>query len=166
MLVPYSLLLYVCLSIMWYLTPTSGFGTSKCVICFLVNCLVGLDRYMHIQYPNIYNKKFSSKRFNIAMAMIFPVGIIELFLNYLSVHMRYRCAVSTILFSLAVISIKFGLQIKLVLMLKEHFRATDHLTLSLKKIMKLAIGYLLLFLTFTVGEKLFKAVSVSFYRKD
>ena len=62
------------------------------------------------------------------MAMIFPVSIIELFLNYLSVYMRYRCAVSTILFSLAVISIKFGLQIKLVLMLKEHFRATDHLT--------------------------------------
>ena len=100
------------------------------------------------------------------MAMIFPVGIIELFLNYLSVYMRYRCAGSTILFSLAVISIKFGLQIKLVLMLKEHFRATDHLTLSLKKITKLAIGYLILFLTFTVGGKLFKAVSVSFYRKD
>ena len=135
-----------------------GLVTWTCIICFLVNCLVGLDRYMHIRYPNTYNEKFSSKRFNIAMAMIFPVGIIELFLHYLSVNMRYRYPVFTIPFSLGVISITFGLQIKSVFMLKEHSRATEHLTASSKKITKLVMGYLLLFLTFMVGGKLFKAV--------
>ena len=34
--------------------------------------------------------------------------------------------------------------------ISEHFRATEHLTLSLKMIMKLAIRYLLLFLNFTL----------------
>ena len=58
-----------------------------CILCFLVHLLVGLDRYMHIRYPNTYNEQFSSRRFNIVIAMIFPIGIIELFLHYLSVHM-------------------------------------------------------------------------------
>ena len=43
-------------------------------------------------------------------------------------------------------------------MLKEHSRATEDLTPSSKKITKLAVGYLLLFLTFMVAGKLFKAV--------
>ena len=135
-----------------------GLVTWTCINCFLVNCLVGLDRYMHIRYPHTYNEQFSSRRFNIAIAMIFPVGIIELFLHYLSVHMRYRYPVFTVPFSLGVISITFGLQIKSIFLLKEHSRATKHLTPSSKRITNLAMGYLLLFLTFMVGGKFFKSV--------
>ena len=132
--------------------------TWSCIVCFLVHLLVGLDRYMHIRYPNTYNEQFSNRRFNIVIAMIFSVGIIELFLHYLSVHMRYQYPVFTIPFSLGVISITFGLQIKSISLLKEHSLSTTDFTPSSKKITKLAMGYLLLFLTFMVGGKFFKAV--------
>ena len=75
-----------------------GQVTWTCIICFLMNCLVGLDRYMHMRYPNTHNTKFSRKRFNIAVAMIFPDGIVELFLHYLSSNMRYQYPVFTIPF--------------------------------------------------------------------
>ena len=90
--------------------------------------------------------------------MIFPIGIIELFLHYLSVHMGFQYPVFTLPFSLGVIFITVGLQIKSIFLLNEHSSATEHLTPSSKKITKLAEGYVLLFLIFMASGKLFKAV--------
>ena len=132
--------------------------TWTCILCFLMHLLVGLDCYMHIRYPNTYNEKFSNRRFNIAIAMIFSIGIIELFLHYVSVHMGYQYPVFTIPFSLGVISITVGLQIKSIFLLKEHSSATEHLTPFSKKITKLAEGYVLLFFIFMTSGKLFKAI--------
>ena len=132
--------------------------TWTCILCFLMHLLVGLDCYMHIRYPNTYNEKFSNRRFNIAIAMIFSIGIIELFLHYVSVHMGYQYPVFTIPFSLGVISITVGLQIKSIFLLKEHSSATEHLTPFSKKITKLAEGYVLLFFIFMASGKLFKAI--------
>ena len=72
--------------------------------------------------------------------------------------MRYQYPLFTIPFSLGLISITVGLQIKSIFLLKEHSGATEDLTSSTIKITKLAKGYVSLFLAFMASGKLFKAV--------
>ena len=163
MLVPCSLL--------WYVWLMEVLTTWACIICFFVftlfflQLLVELDRYMHIRYPNTYHEQFSNRRFNIAIAMIFRICIIELFLHYLSVYMWCQYPVFTIPFSLGLISIAAELQIKSVFLLKEHSCDTEHLTPSSKKIMKLAKGYVLPYLISMANGKLFKAVCSHFTKR-
>ena len=97
--------------------------------------------------------------------MILPVSLIALGLRYLSFHLGYRYPVFTIPFTFGVTSFTFGLQIKSVFLLKNHSSSRKHVTSTSKKITKLTIKYLFLFLIFVVGGKLCKDICSTLLRK-